>query len=476
MWLQGFCDDVETTRSSGGTENSNVQESCDLDGNMLVDDNIYSNYNYSVENYDDTRDYSCAFERSRISDSIFGGDTNSNIFGGNNVGNRTIHTNGVSSPGNFSPVLNPNGSGQQTVDFEELNHTICNMRSGLADICDGFHEFPEFDKCHSFARYSELELNLYGEEDNFEVLHRFAERPTEQHPSQSHCDIQRNNLAGFKDVHTNNYSHWHYTSHTRNDDGTFFNPKCRFPQNSVSCGREYSSRMDCGHYSPTPTSLQIESMPQVSNTFPGSFAFYLPENKREEGVCSDNQLNFMATNVRKERIGQRLLTHLQAWKEIKCERLIKNGVMPQWKEKGKNTQRLERERRPFPFTGSQLLTIEYQHLLTEELREGVVVPVPHHYVKWYNSTFLVPKKSGGYRKVLNCRRLNDEMRDIHFKMEDLKTVKDIILLGDYVVSLDITSAYNHVSVHPSLRPYLGFMFAGQSYVYVGMPFGNKDAP
>jgi hypothetical protein len=165
-------------------------------------------------------------------------------------------------------------------------------------------------------------------------------------------------------------------------------------------------------------------------------------------------------NSKPEKIGQRLKSHTTAWTEIKCERHIINGVMPQWLDERKGKESLARERRPFPFHGSERVVAQYRKLLNEELSEGIVVPVPDNYVKWWNPTFLVPKKNGEYRKVLNCRKLNSKMKDLHFKMEEVKTVKDVILQGDYAVSIDIKSAYNHVSVHPSLRPYLCFLFQG----------------
>jgi ribonuclease HI len=110
------------------------------------------------------------------------------------------------------------------------------------------------------------------------------------------------------------------------------------------------------------------------------------------------------------------------------------------------------------------------------VREGIVVPVYSDYIMWWNRTFLVPKKGGEFRKVLNCRRINSLMQGVHFKMEDIKTVKELLLPNDFAVSLDLKSAYSHVSVHPDLRPYLGFQFEGRNYVYKAMPFGLKDAP
>jgi hypothetical protein len=48
--------------------------------------------------------------------------------------------------------------------------------------------------------------------------------------------------------------------------------------------------------------------------------------------------------------------------------------------------------------------------------------------------------------------------------------------NDWAVTLDIHSAFNHVSVDKELIPYLAFNFEGQDYAYVAMPFGIKSAP
>ncbi|KAA6369513.1 MAG: putative reverse transcriptase [Streblomastix strix] len=55
-------------------------------------------------------------------------------------------------------------------------------------------------------------------------------------------------------------------------------------------------------------------------------------------------------------------------------------------------------------------------------------------------------------------------------------VQFAIQQNDFLTSLDIKSAFNHITVHPSLQPYLGFQVANASYVYIGMPFGLKLAP
>jgi ribonuclease HI len=93
-----------------------------------------------------------------------------------------------------------------------------------------------------------------------------------------------------------------------------------------------------------------------------------------------------------------------------------------------------------------------------------------------NPTFLVPKKGGKFRKVVDCRLLNEHLRDKTFKMEGIDVVREMIEPGDWATSLDFKSAFNHVPVHRDFQPYLCFDFDGTSYTYLGMPFGVKHAP
>jgi ribonuclease HI len=107
----------------------------------------------------------------------------------------------------------------------------------------------------------------------------------------------------------------------------------------------------------------------------------------------------------------------------------------------------------------------------------VVREIREEEVKWANPTFLVPKaKTGKFRKILDCRALNQELKTTHFKMDSPESVRTLIQEGDWATSLDVKSAFNHVPVHPSLRPYLAFAYGGRFYTYWGMPFGVQHAP
>jgi hypothetical protein len=174
-------------------------------------------------------------------------------------------------------------------------------------------------------------------------------------------------------------------------------------------------------------------------------------------------------------MGSRLLARREAWREIKGEALLLRGVWADWKDR-ESPARLAAAFRMRGFAAQKALRREYQRLLDEELCEGVVREVPLAGAKWLNPTFLVPKAGGKWRKILDCRLLNEEMRDRHFKMERAEDVLELARVGDWATSLDFKSAFNHISVDVSLRPYLCFLFAGRCFQYQAMPFGLKQAP
>jgi ribonuclease HI len=174
-------------------------------------------------------------------------------------------------------------------------------------------------------------------------------------------------------------------------------------------------------------------------------------------------------------MGSWLLARREAWRQIKGEKLLLRGVRVEWKDAG-SVARLARDFALHPHHIPRQHRSKYMELLSEELSEGVVREVQLQEAKWLNPTFLVPKAGGKYRKILDCRRLNEEIRDRHFKMEGAQDVLQLARPGDWATSLDFRSAFNHISVDVELRPYLCFVFAGRCYQYVAMPFGLKQAP
>ena len=104
--------------------------------------------------------------------------------------------------------------------------------------------------------------------------------------------------------------------------------------------------------------------------------------------------------------------------------------------------------------------------------EKVVLPGPG----FYAHLFLRPKKDGSMRLILNLRPLNRFVRYQHFKMENLAVATTIIQQNDWFTKLDLKDAYFAVSVHPSHRKYLRFVWDKEVYQFVSLPFGLALAP
>lgn len=90
--------------------------------------------------------------------------------------------------------------------------------------------------------------------------------------------------------------------------------------------------------------------------------------------------------------------------------------------------------------------------------------------------FPVPKKDGRLRPVINLKTINPYVDQIHFKMEGLKTVRNLLQPGDYMVKIDLEDAFHHVPIHPTSQKYFRFQWGETVLQWQCMPFGYRDAP
>ncbi len=85
---------------------------------------------------------------------------------------------------------------------------------------------------------------------------------------------------------------------------------------------------------------------------------------------------------------------------------------------------------------------EQQVLMEKEVQKlldkGAVVQlevVPQD--SFLSTLFLVPKKDGGQRPVINLKCLNSFVVSPHFKMEGIQTFKSLVKRGDWLVKVDL---------------------------------------
>ena len=95
---------------------------------------------------------------------------------------------------------------------------------------------------------------------------------------------------------------------------------------------------------------------------------------------------------------------------------------------------------------------------------------------FYSRLFLVPKKTGDLRPVIDLSTLNRHMVVPHFKMETQGSVRSAIRSQEWAVSIDIRDAYLHVPMHQAVRKYLRFVVNKKVYQFTCLPFGLATSP
>lgn len=123
---------------------------------------------------------------------------------------------------------------------------------------------------------------------------------------------------------------------------------------------------------------------------------------------------------------------------------------------------------------------EKNALIREEisslLLKGAVEEISDGSKGFYSRIFLRPKRSGGWRPILDLKRLNQRVNCPSFKQDTVATVKASLRAGQWAFSLDMKDAFFQVPVHPSYRRYLRFSFEGKVYQYKVLPFGLCTSP
>ena len=121
-----------------------------------------------------------------------------------------------------------------------------------------------------------------------------------------------------------------------------------------------------------------------------------------------------------------------------------------------------------------------QNVMQEEIEKfllnGAIQLVSPSNGQFVSRLFLVPKKTGDLRPVINLRPLNKFIIRKHFKMENLQNVTQLVRKGDYMVTIDFKDAYFSIPIHQSHRKFLRFSWRNQLFQFAALPFGLTSAP
>lgn len=174
-------------------------------------------------------------------------------------------------------------------------------------------------------------------------------------------------------------------------------------------------------------------------------------------------------------VGGRLSKFLKEWEKITTDKwvleVIREGYKLEFLEKppflGVKPTRV-------PEKNQKLIKAEIDSLLEKNAIE--IVQSSEIQTGFYSTLFLVPKKNGELRPVINLKPLNRYLRKQHFKMDTMTKVLNLVEPGDWGLTIDLKDAYFHIKIYKGHRKYLRFQFQGIVYQFRALCFGPTSAP
>ncbi len=108
------------------------------------------------------------------------------------------------------------------------------------------------------------------------------------------------------------------------------------------------------------------------------------------------------------------------------------------------------------------------------LAEGII---QESHSPWNSPLFLVPKKDGSYRAVVDFRRVNDATVPDHYPLPVLQDLLQFIGKNNTVYStLDLKSDFRKIPLDENSRPITAFSTPSGHYEWLRCPMGLRNSP
>lgn len=121
---------------------------------------------------------------------------------------------------------------------------------------------------------------------------------------------------------------------------------------------------------------------------------------------------------------------------------------------------------------SLFISAEIERLLAKRIIE----PTCHEEGEFISPIFVTPKSDGGYRLILNLKKLNEFMPYIHFKMDTIEKILKLVRKGAYMAKIDLKDAYYSVKIDEKHQKFLKFTYRNKLYKFTCLPNGLCSGP
>ena len=184
-------------------------------------------------------------------------------------------------------------------------------------------------------------------------------------------------------------------------------------------------------------------------------------------------------------VGGRLLHFWQPWRAIgasrKVVRWFREGYRLPFQEGGRNLAAqwfsLASPPHLMPnYSGDPIKQAALLEMIEDLLVKRAVIPLPVDTFAFFNRVFLVPKKTGGFRLILDVSRLNAFLVVKSFSMDTVQVIRAAVEPGMWGVSIDLSDAYHHIPVAECHQRFLAFQLGERKFCYRACPFGLSPIP
>ena len=128
---------------------------------------------------------------------------------------------------------------------------------------------------------------------------------------------------------------------------------------------------------------------------------------------------------------------------------------------------------------SALINDAFVSTAIEELLQSQCVAEVESCPKVCSPLQVVTNAGGKMRLVLDLGYVNSFLWNDKFRYEDIKLVMQMFRQGDYFITFDLKSGYQHVDIHKDFWEYLGFSWGDGAnrkfYIFHVLPFGLATA-